>query len=309
MPFARKHYRWYLPLFPLAIERLNVSGYDLVISSSYSVAKGIKTGKGQKHVCYCHSPVRYAHDMMEDYLDDMAGKKPLIRPLMRKMLKRIARWDIQSSYRVTCFIANSANVQERIKRLYQRKSVVLHPPVRLGEFNVNEDKEEFFLAASRQVPYKRTDIIVEAFRSMPERKLIVTGDGTELERLRELAAGADNIQILGQVERNELVDLMSRARAFINASHEDLGLSVVEALASGTPVIAYAKGGVLETTREGFSALYFLEQKANSLRDAVLKFEKSNFASPTDLRASAASFDGEHFRQKFKELVDQCPVS
>ena len=306
MPMARRYYRWYLPLFPLAIKSFDLMNYDLIISSSYSVAKGVKTGQGQRHVCYCHSPMRYAHDLKEEYLNDMAGSNPLLRFAMNKILHRLAAWDISNSAGVSCFIANSANVSERIRRLYSRESAVIHPPVNLSEFHLSEDKDEFYLTSSRLVPYKRVDLIIQAFRQMPDRKLVVTGSGPEFDHLRKSAASRGNIAIKGHVPREELVELMSRAKAFINASHEDLGLSVVEALASGTPVIAYGKGGVLETTEEGRSAIYFHEQQAEALVRAIEKFENSNLAGPEELRKWARSFDESHFRQRFKEEVERC---
>lgn len=307
LPMARKAYRWYLPLFPKAIESLKVDKYDLIISSSYSVAKGIRTNSNQKHLCYCHSPIRYAHDLKNEYLRDLSSNK-LIRWLMNLQLERIARWDISTSERVDCYIANSGNVQERIARLYGRKSEVIYPPVDLSEFHIGT-KTDYYLASSRQVAYKRTDIIIEAFKQMPDKKLIVTGNGPELQYLKKLGAKSENILIKGQVPREELIELMTGAKAFINASNEDLGLSIVEALASGTPIIAFKKGGALETTEEGVSAVYFDQQESSSVMVAVNQFERIKLADPKALREKAEAFGAERFQREFKDAVNLCLVS
>ena len=306
MPMAKKHYRWYLPLFPYAIESLNLSAYDLIISSSYAVAKGVRTRPGQKHICYCHSPMRYAWDLQKEYLDDLAGKSALLRSVMRFFLNRIKKWDAETSNRVDCFVANSNNVKTRISKSYNRESRVIYPPINLDIIELISEKEDYFLASSRQVPYKKTDLIIKAFLKMPTKKLIVTGDGPMMQALKKLAAEAENIEILGHVSAVKLRSLMGRAKAFINASYEDFGISPIEALASGTPVIGFAKGGLLETTTEKKTAVYFNEQNVQAICDSVHVFEKTTLDKAENLRKSVEIFDQEHFRTHFKEAVSQC---
>ena len=306
MPMAKRHYRWYLPIFPMAIESFDLKAYDLIISSSYAVAKGVKKGPGQKHICYCHSPMRYAWDLQEEYLNDMAGKSIALRGIMRFFLNRIKKWDARTADRVDCFIANSNNVKARILNNYNRESRVIHPPVKLDKIDLMERKEDYYLAASRQVPYKKTDVIIEAFLTMPTKKLIVTGDGPMLKELKRLAGNAENIQILGHVTEEKLRSLMGKAKAFINASFEDFGISPIEALASGTPVIGYAKGGLLETTEENKSAVYFRNQNALAIADAVHLFEKTKLDKAEELRKSVEIFNRDNFRSHFKEAVNSC---
>jgi len=306
MPMAKRHYRWYLPLFPWAIEALNLTAYDLIISSSYAVAKGVRTRPGQKHICYCHSPMRYAWDLQEEYLNDLAGKSLLLKSVMRFFLNRIKKWDAKTASRVNCFVANSNNVKTRIANSYNRDSRVIYPPVKLENIELISKKHDYYLASSRQVPYKRTDLIIKAFIKMPTKKLIVTGDGPSLKELIKIAGSAENIQILGHVSESKLRSLMGLGKGFINASFEDFGISPIEALASGTPVIGFAKGGLLETTSENKTAVYFYQQNEQGLIDAVHLFEKTTLDSAEKLRKSVEIFDQKHFRSQFKEAVNQC---
>ena len=262
LPQAKKRYRSYLPLMPLAIEQLDVSGYDLVISSSHAVAKGVLTGPDQVHVSYVHSPIRYAWDLQHQYLQQSnltAGMKSL---LARMVLHYMRNWDIRTSNSVDHFIANSAFIARRINKVYHRDSHVIFPPVDVEAFQLCEEKEDFYLTASRMVPYKKIDLIVEAFAKMPERKLVVIGDGPDMRKIRDKAT--PNIEIMGYQPFSVLQDKMQRAKAFVFAAEEDFGISVVEAQACGTPVIAYGKGGALETVLDGSHArptgLFFDEQ-------------------------------------------------
>ncbi|HMC44071.1 MAG TPA: glycosyltransferase family 4 protein, partial [Caballeronia sp.] len=262
LPQAKKRYRSYLPLMPLAIEQLDVSGYDLVISSSHAVAKGILTGPDQIHISYVHSPIRYAWDLQHQYLQQSnltAGVKSL---LARLVLHYMRNWDNRTSNSVDHFIANSAFIARRINKVYHRDSHVIFPPVDVEAFQLCEVKEDFYLTASRMVPYKKIDLIVEAFAKMPERKLIVIGDGPDMRKIRDKAT--PNVEIMGYQPFSVLQDKMRRAKAFVFAAEEDFGISVVEAQACGTPVIAYGKGGALETVLDSSHArptgLFFDEQ-------------------------------------------------
>ena len=305
-PLAKSHYRWYLPLFPLAIESLNLKGYDLIISSSYSVAKGVKVGPGQKHICYCHSPMRYAWDLQEEYLNDLAKGRPIIRGIMKFFLNRIKKWDARTVNRVDYFVANSENVKNRIAANYNRSSQIIYPPINLDNIELTNEKQDFYLASSRQVPYKKTDLIIKAFLKMPDKKLVVTGEGPMLSELKSLSKDAENISVLGHVSHTELKSLMAKAKGFINASFEDFGISPIEALASGTAVLGYAKGGLLETTTENETAIYFYDQNEEAIQKAVNSFEKATLVSAEDLRKSVERFDQRVFRKQFKEAVEQC---
>ncbi|HZZ12309.1 MAG TPA: glycosyltransferase family 4 protein [Paraburkholderia sp.] len=302
LPLARTKYRTYLPLMPLAIEQLDVSEYDLVISSSYAVAKGILTGPDQVHISYVHSPIRYAWDLQHQYLRQSkltAGAKSAVA---RVILHYIRNWDIRTSNSVDGFVANSAFIARRIKKVYQRDAKVIFPPVDVDAFSLCTDKEDFYLTASRMVPYKKIDLIVEAFARMPERKLVVIGDGPEMEKVR--AKAGPNVEIMGYQPFKVLKEKMRRAKAFVFAAEEDFGISVVEAQACGTPVIAYGKGGALETVRDLSEArptgLFFDEQNADAIIAAVERFDQQirNFL-PHDCRANAEQFSAAHFRERF----------
>jgi glycosyltransferase involved in cell wall biosynthesis len=300
-PFARNHFRNYLPLFPHAIESLDLSGYDLIISSSYSVAKGVKKHKGQIHICYCHSPVRYAWDLRKEYLSGLSFPKRMLSALT---LAYIRKWDLGTSERVDLFIANSKNVAERIKRIYNRESVVIYPPVDTGSFTPEENKEDYYFTTMRVVPYKRLDLIIEAFNQLPDKKLVVAGEGPALDKLKKKAG--PNIRFDGFVGKSELVHLMQKARGFILAAEEDFGITSLEAQGCCTPVIAYRKGGYLETVIEGKTGVFFDQQTAESLRDAILGFENSDIRfRKEDFIANVENFTTERFRKEFKKTVDE----
>ncbi|MDR5761132.1 glycosyltransferase family 4 protein [Caballeronia sp. LZ035] len=300
LPFARTRYRAYLPLMPLAIEQLDLSGYDLVISSSHAVAKGVLTGPDQVHVSYVHSPIRYAWDLQHQYLKQSnltAGAKSLFA---RLILHYMRNWDIRTSNSVNHFIANSDFIARRIHKVYRRTSKVIFPPVDVASFEVCEQKEDFYLTASRMVPYKKIDLIVEAFARMPERKLVVIGEGPDLAKIRAKATA--NVEIMGYQPFAVLHDRMRRAKAFVFAAEEDFGISVVEAQACGTPVIAYGKGGALETvldaTHERPTGMFFASQTPQAIIDAVDAFDSGAFTfSPNDCRSNAERFSNEHFRE------------
>ncbi|MDH4120879.1 MAG: glycosyltransferase family 4 protein [Deltaproteobacteria bacterium] len=307
-PFARKKYRSYLPVMPLLIEQFDLSGYDLVISSSHAVAKGVLTGPGQLHLCMCYSPIRYAWDLQHQYLREAGLDHGLKGWLARAMLHRVRLWDSRTANGVDGFMAISRFIARRIQKVYGRESRVIYPPVDMNTFTVNPTKEAFYLTASRMVPYKRMDLIVEAFTAMPERKLVVVGDGPDFKKIQK-RAGA-NVQLLGFQETSVLQDLMGRARAFVFAAEEDFGIAPLEAQACGTPVIAFGKGGALETIR-GLSdpaptGVFFQEQTVASLREAVETFERENERiTPQSCRANAERFSVERFRGEFQDYVGE----
>lgn len=306
LPFAKKRYRAYLPLMPLAIEQLDVSGYDLILSSSHAVAKGVLTGPDQVHVSYVHSPIRYAWDLQHQYLKQSnltAGMKSLIA---RMALHYMRSWDIRTSNSVNHFIANSAFIARRIHKVYRRSSQVIFPPVDVAAFDVCEEKDDFYLTASRMVPYKKIDLIVEAFAQMPERKLVVIGEGPDMAKIR--AKATPNVRIMGYQPFSVLHEKMRRAKAFVFAAEEDFGISVVEAQACGTPVIAYGKGGALETVRDASEAeptgMFFQEQSADAIVDAVEAFEDGTVTfKPADCRKNAERFSNARFREQFHAHV------
>jgi len=307
LPFAKKKYRVYLPLMPLAIEQLDLSEYDLVISSSHAVAKGVITGPDQMHICYCHSPIRYAWDLQHQYLRQTGLTRGLKSLSARLILHYIRVWDMRTASGVDLFIANSAYIARRIRKLYRRDAQVVHPPVDIAMFTARLDKEDFYFTASRLVPYKRVDLIVEAFAKMPQRRLIVIGDGPEMERIRKLAK--PNVTLLGFQSNEVLRDHLQRARAFVFAAEEDFGILPVEAQACGTPVIAFGKGGALETVigldnAEGKPAtgLFFGEQTVPAVIDAVERFEASHI-KPADCSTWAENFSIEAFRAAWAGIV------
>ena len=312
LPFAKRMFRAYLPLFPLAIEQLDLSGYQLVILSSYAVAKGVITAPDQLHVCYCHSPIRYAWDLREEYLRERNIASGWRSHLTRLILHRIRMWDVVSAAAPDYFLANSEFVRARIQKFYRRPATVIYPPVDVHRFRPLEDKDDFYLTVSRSVPYKRVPLIVEAFRRMPHRRLVVIGDGPETSKVRAAAAGAANIEILGFQSGSVVEDYMRRARAFIFAAREDFGIVPVEAQACGTPVIAYGDGGVVETVRalgyaERPTGVFFEEQTSSAIIAAVDRFERNPDAfSAEQCRANALRFSPERFRDEFGDFVNRC---
>lgn len=301
MPLAKKKYRNYLPLFPLAIEQFDLSSYDMVLSSSHCVAKGVLTNSEQLHICYCHTPMRYAWDLYFDYLNEKGWKKGFVGSFAKLFLHYLRNWDVTSANRVDAFIANSKFIADRIKKIYNREAKVIYPPVDVEQFNLGK-KENFYLTASRMVPYKKIDLIVDSFAEMPDKRLIVIGDGPEMEKVK--AKAKRNVEILGYRGNSELKEYLQRAKAFVFAAVEDFGIVPVEALASGTPVIAYGRGGVKETVSEGKSGIFFKEQSKSAIIDAVKTFEKCEEKFiPQNIQQEAKRFSKERFKGAFKEFV------
>ncbi|WP_322042723.1 glycosyltransferase family 4 protein [Paraburkholderia sp. J67] len=299
LPFARRKYRGYLPLMPLAVEQFDLSEYDLIITSSHAVAKGVLVGPDQIHISYVHSPMRYAWDLQHQYLREArltVGPKSFAA---RLLLYYMRSWDARSANGVDRMIANSQFIARRIMKIYRRRATVIAPPVNVHQFDLCADKEDFYLTASRLVPYKRVDLIVEAFSTTPHRKLVVIGDGPEMAAIREKAG--PNVTILGYQPFAVLKDHMQRAKAFVFAAEEDFGIAVVEAQACGTPVIAYGKGGALETVvpvgEEQPTGVHFAKQTIDSLLEGVDFFEqKGTLITPQACRANAERFSAANFR-------------
>ena len=302
LPFARKHFRWYFALFPLAIQSLDLAEYDLVISVSFSVAKGVLTDPDQLHICISCSPVRYAWDLQEQYLREHGFRQGVRSFIMRNVLLFIRIWDVASAPLVDEYVAISRFVGRRIRKYYGRESTVIYPPVDTDSFSFNAEKDDYFITASRQVPYKRFDLIIEAFRAMPERKLIVVGDGPEHNRLRALANNAPNIQIVGRQPFDKLKSYMQRAKGFVFAAKEDFGIVVLEAQSCGTPVIALRQGATLETVKDGHTGVLFDEQTVASLKVAMDRFDRHQF-DPRACRENALQFSEDLFRENFLKFV------
>jgi glycosyltransferase involved in cell wall biosynthesis len=300
LPFSKTKFRNYLPLFPLAIEHFDLHQYDLILSSSHCVAKGVITHPEQLHICYCHTPVRYAWDLMHSYLKEAKLDRGVKGMLTRLTLQYLRTWDVHSSHRVDHFIANSEFVAARIKKFYRRKSEVIYPPVDTNFFELKEQKDAYYLTASRLVSNKRIDLIVDAFAKMPDKKLIVIGNGPEKENLK--ARAKKNIEFLENQTNDQLKIYLQNAKAFVFAAVEDFGILPVEAMATGTPVIGLEKGGLLETVLPNLTGLFFREQTASSIEEAVKEFEKME-VDPKKCRARALEFSQEKFRKRFQSFV------
>ncbi|HUO92316.1 MAG TPA: glycosyltransferase [Rhizomicrobium sp.] len=307
LPFARRRFRSYLPLFPMAVEQFDLSSFDIVISNSHAVAKGVTVGPRQFHVSHCCSPMRYAWDLRDEYLREANLTKGVKGAIARAILHYLRIWDAATTGSVDEFVAISHFVAARIRKFYGRSSVVVYPPVDVSSFTPREQKEDFYLAASRQVPYKRIDVIVEAFRRMPHRRLVVIGDGPQAAKIQKIAAGCPNIQLLGYQPFSVLKDHMQRARAFLFAAKEDFGIIVLEAQACGTPVIAYGEGGALETVVSAGPArtgLFFDEQTPEAIMETVERFESERASfRPQACRANAEQFAPEVFRSLVENFV------
>jgi len=300
IPLVEKKYRYMISLMPYAIESLNLSDYDLVISSSHAFAKGVLTGSNQIHIAYIHTPMRYAWEMYHRYLRDFRLDRGLRKILAGYVFNKIRMWDLATSNRPDYYIANSEVVAKRIKKFYGKDSLVIYPPVDVKKFTVRDKKEDFYLTAGRLVPYKRTELIVTAFSKMPDKTLVIIGEGPELKKIK--SKRGKNVEILGYKSKDTLSDYLSRAKAFVFAAEEDFGILPVEAQACGTPVIAYGRGGARETVIEGKTGVFFMEQNEDAIVDAVYRFEKMDF-NASEIRKNAERFSSDRFRERIKELI------
>lgn len=307
MPFARRRFRSYLPWMPLAIEQLDLSAYDRVLSSSHAVAKGVLTGPNQVHVSYVHSPMRYAWDLQHQYLRESGLDRGPLGAWVRLSLHGLRTWDVRSAHGVDAFLANSRFIATRIWKTYRREARVVHPPVDVTAFPLCEEKGDAYVTASRLVPYKRVDVLVRAFAQMPDRSLHVVGDGPDRAKLEAIAP--PNVVFHGHHDHASLVRTLGSARAFLFAAEEDFGITPVEAQATGTPVIAYGRGGSLETVRDMDHAeptgVFFDAQTPDAVVDAVERFERhAHDFDPRAIHAHAHTFRPERFDAAFLEAVE-----
>jgi glycosyltransferase involved in cell wall biosynthesis len=308
LPGARRMFRSYLGLMPLAVEQFDMAGYDLIISSNHAVAKGVVTGPDQIHISYVHSPMRYVWDLQHQYFRQSGLGWGLKALYVRWLFGRLRTWDMSSAQHVDHFIANSSYIGRRVKKAYGRDAAIIHPPVDVELFSLGAQKDDFFLLAGRLVPYKRADLIVESFRNQPERKLVVVGDGPESARVRAAARGASNIEFRGKVGKAELVDLMQRARAALFGAEEDFGITMVEAQSCGTPVIAFGRGGVTDIIDADGGAptgVLFDRQDVDAVLDALSRFDRIRHAITAEAcRANALRFSRSRFRAEIRNFVE-----
>ena len=303
LPFARKRFRAYIGLMPLAIEQHDLSSYDLVISVNHALSKGVLTGPDTLHVSYICSPIRYAWDLQHQYLRQAGLERGVRGAYARWQLSKLRQWDVRTANGVDLFVSLSAYISRRIRKCYRRDSVLVPPPVDVERFELREEKQDFYVLASRMVPYKRMDLVAAAFADMPERKLVIVGDGPERENVVRAARGAANISFVGAVATDRLVELMQQARAFIFAAEEDFGIMMVEAQACGTPVIAFGRGGALDIVGTNPpTGLFFEDQTSASVADAVRRFE-SMAVAPAACRENALRFSGEKFRARMGAVI------
>lgn len=303
IPLIRWIYKYTLALMPFAIEQLDLSGYDVIISNCHAVAKGVITGPDQLHICYCYTPMRYAWDLQPQYLVESGFQRGLRSLIARWQLHKIRMWDHRAAQNVDHFIACSAYIGRRIKKTYQRESTVIYPNVAVDDFVIGDPRGDYYMTSSRMVPYKKMHLIVEAFSNMPDRKLVVIGTGPQFKRCKALAG--PNVQLLGYQPHSVLLQHMQRARAFIFAAEEDFGITPVEAQACGTPVLAFGRGGAAETVVDRVTGLLFHEQSATAIEAVVHKFEllEAGFDHAA-IRTHSLRFSTERFRREFVQYVN-----
>jgi len=298
LPAAKRRYRSFLPLMPLAIEQFDLRGYDCVVSISHAVAHGVLTLPDQLHINYICTPMRYAWHLHQQYLDDGGLRHGLRGGTARLILHYLRQWDVAAANRIDQFIAISDWVQSLVWRAYRRPAEVIYPPVDIDAFQLRAEKDDYYLTISRLVPYKKVDLIVNAFKAMTNKRLIVIGDGPELRRLQ--AQAGPNTEFLGFLPFESLKGRLEKARAFVYAAEEDFGIVPVEAQACGTPVIAYGRGGALETVIDGQTGVLFAEQNTESLIRAVEQFEQANQRLDVAvMRSNAERFSKARFQRQF----------
>ena len=312
IPIARRAHRHFLPFYPLAVEMLDLSGYDLVITSDSGPMKGVITDLDATHICYCHSPMRYLWDGYSAYRRQMSSLSKAVFELSSHYVRN---WDYLAAQRVDHFIANSGYVARRIHKYYRRRSTVIHPPIDTSQSYLARSQDDYYLAVGRLVPYKRTDVLIGACQKL-NRKLVIVGDGPELERLKKLAG--KNVEFVGEVADQQLRDIYARCRALLFAADEDFGMVPLEAQSYGRPVIAYGQGGSLETivgaagsavrrranNGELITGIFFDEQSADSLASAILAFESSeDLFIPEEIQSHARRFDTSVFVERLHNYI------
>lgn len=298
-PFVRSHFQWYLPLMPIATENYNLEEFDVVLSSTSGFAKGVLTTPHTLHISYCHTPARFLWSDTHHYIDDLSHNQ-LVKIILPRFISKMRLWDKMSADRVDTFIANSRTVQSRIQKYYRRDSAVIHPPINLQNFTISPTVDDYFVTGGRLVPYKYTDMVVQTFNRLG-LPLKIFGTGPELQRLRKIAKR--NITFLGRVSETEKAALLSRAQAFIHPQIEDFGITAIESMASGRPVIAFAQGGATETIIPNETGVFFYEQTWEALLETILNFDKRAWDSQR-IRERAAQFDVSSFKQKMTEHVN-----
>ena len=308
LPGGVKHYKWYLPLMPMAVEFFDLSDYDLVISDASAFAKGVITSTKTKHICYCHTPTRFLWSDTHQYIAELKYNK-YFKKIIALSLNKIRLWDAQAANRPDVLIANSKFIAKRIEKYYRRPSRVVYPPVDVVKFKISNAPKEYFLAGGRLAPYKRFDLIIEAFNQLQNKqknglpyRLKIFGDGVDLERLKNMAVGNNNIEFIGRVSDDYLATLYSNCIAFINPQEEDFGITMVEAQASGRPVIAYAGGGALEIIIAQETGLFFKNQTVDDLRCVLEEFNENQFL-PEKIRENAMRFSKERFIKEMMGVV------
>jgi glycosyltransferase involved in cell wall biosynthesis len=302
VPAARRIYRYLLPLMPFAIEQYDLSDYDVVISNSHAVAKGVITGPDQLHICYCYTPMRYAWHLQHQYLEE-AGFGGMRSLFARLALHQMRIWDYRTASGVDHFVACSHYIARRLTKAYRRTSTVIYPNVEVDDFDIGEERGDFYLTSSRMVPYKKIGLIVEAFAQMPDRRLVVIGTGPQFRQIRQSAPA--NVSVLGYQPPAVLRDHLKAARAFIFAAEEDFGIAPVEAQACGTPVLAYGRGGASETIVDGVTGLHFHAQTTEAICAVVDRFETmEDRFDPVQIRAHALNFSTQRFRDEFRRFVE-----
>ncbi|RMF62628.1 MAG: glycosyltransferase family 4 protein [Bacteroidetes bacterium] len=304
LPWARKAYRYYLPLMPLAIEQFDLTGFDVVLSQSYGVAKAVLTNGQQLHISYVCTPVRYAWDLYFQYLHEAGLERGLRASFVKLVLHYLRLYDVATANRVDHYLANSRYVARRIEKIYRRRAQVIYPPVDTEGFELQREKEDYYFTVSRMVPYKKIDLIVEAFRAMPDKKLVVIGEGPDFDKIARKAG--PNVELMGYQPFDVVKRYMAHARALVFAAEEDFGIVPVEAQACGTPVLAFGRGGALETVLDGVTGLFFHEQSVPALMEAVQEMDRRHRTfDPERIRRHAEGFSADRFRAELGTYVSE----
>ncbi len=301
LPGGVKHYQWFMPFMPMAVEFFDLSDFDIVISDASAFAKGVITKPETLHICYCHTPTRYLWDYTHRYINELPYNK-YFKKIISLVLNKVRVWDYAAAQRVDEYIANSVTVKNRISKYYRRESEVIYPPVELDKFSISKEGKDYYLIGGRLAPYKRVDIVVEAFVKMPDKKLKVFGSGVDLERLKEIAGESKNIEFLGRISEEEKARVYRDSLAFLNPQEEDFGITVIEAQASGVPVIAYKRGGATETVIEGETGVFFKKQNSEDVMKAVERFENNSF-DPERIREHAFKYSEKRFKDNVLNFI------
>lgn len=302
LPGGIRHYQWYMPFMPIAVEFFDLSGYDLVISDASAFAKGVITPLDTLHICYCHTPTRYLWSDTHQYIKELKYNK-YFKKIISFVLNYIRIWDRLAADRVDSYIANSATVKRRIQKYYRRDSAVIYPPVEIEKFFISPRVEDYFLTGCRLAPYKRVDLAVEACRQAG-KKLKVFGDGVDLPRLKKIAGDCADIEFLGRVDDEAKADLYAKCQAFIHPQEEDFGITAVEAMASGRPVIAFRKGGAAETVVEGVTGEFFDAQTPAALAEKLKNFDAGKYNCEV-IRGCAEKYSVEKFKTEMKKFIEE----